>query len=98
MAGEISQLIRAKSHTANMYIDTYQLFVNLVEGANKTKFNAGKQRNNFTLISYLVKSNYLNVSYKRTNKYLARKVGSKGEGLYLIFPVIVIVLSAMFIL
>ena len=30
MAGEISQLIRAKSHTANMYIDTYQPFVNLV--------------------------------------------------------------------
>ena len=77
MAGEISQLIRAKSHTANMYIDTYQPFVNLVEDANKTKFNAGKQRNHFTLSSYLVKINYLNVSYKRTNKYLARKVGSK---------------------
>ena len=50
MAGEKSQLIHAKSHTANMYyIDTYQPSVNLVEGANKTKFNAGKQRNYFTL-------------------------------------------------
>ena len=49
MAGEISQLIRAKSHTANMYKDTYQPFVNLLEGTNETKFNAGKQQNLFKL-------------------------------------------------
>ena len=56
-----------------MYKDTYQPFVNLLEGTNETKFNAGKQQNLFKLKK--VKRNYLNVSYKMTNKYLPRKSG-----------------------